>query len=126
MASFDTLIRPDTLTLSSSAGSNRQNIYMEVKIQHEYTIINKPDDQKLHKWIATLSGEEYDHMKESQLLELAMESARDIVRRAIGACARLSRQGGDGPRWPLPQGFDENIVTAGQQKIWQRAAGIRR
>ena len=37
MASFDTLIRTDTLTFSSSAGSNRQNIDTEVKIQHEYT-----------------------------------------------------------------------------------------
>jgi hypothetical protein len=38
MASFDTLIRLDTLTLTSSAGSDRQNIYMEVKIQHEYDL----------------------------------------------------------------------------------------
>ena len=37
MAIFDTLIRPDTLTPTPSAGSNRQNIYMEVKIRHEYT-----------------------------------------------------------------------------------------
>jgi len=35
MASFDTLIRLDTLTISSSAGSNRQNKIMEAKIQHD-------------------------------------------------------------------------------------------
>jgi hypothetical protein len=37
MASFDTLIRIDTLIFWSSAGSTRQIIDMEVKIQHEYT-----------------------------------------------------------------------------------------
>ncbi len=35
MAGFDTLIRLDTLTISSSAGSNRQNTIMEAKIQHD-------------------------------------------------------------------------------------------
>jgi hypothetical protein len=35
MASFDTLIRLDTLTRTSSAGSYRQNIDMEVKVQHD-------------------------------------------------------------------------------------------
>jgi len=37
MASFNTLIRLDTLIFSSSAGANRQILDMEVKIQHEYT-----------------------------------------------------------------------------------------
>ena len=41
MAHFDTLIQLDTLTFSSSAGSDRQNTDMEVKIQHEYTNINR-------------------------------------------------------------------------------------
>ena len=36
MAGFDTLIRPETLILSSSTGSNRLNIGMEVKTQYEY------------------------------------------------------------------------------------------
>ena len=35
MYNFDTLIRLDTLTSLSSTGSNRQNIDMEVKIQHD-------------------------------------------------------------------------------------------
>ena len=35
MAGFDTLIRLDILTFSLSAGSDRQNIDMEVKIQHD-------------------------------------------------------------------------------------------
>ena len=46
MASFDTLIRPDTLTFSSSAGSNRQNIDMEVKIQNEYSNNNRAGNKE--------------------------------------------------------------------------------
>jgi hypothetical protein len=41
MVSSDTLIRLDTLTRSLSAGSYRQNIDMEVKIQYEYTSITR-------------------------------------------------------------------------------------
>ena len=37
MAYFDTLIRLDTLIISSNAGCNRQTTKMEVRIQHENT-----------------------------------------------------------------------------------------
>lgn len=114
-------------------------VYEEVGIQNRiYNLVRtmydirssrvhggRPDERKIHRWIATLSGEEYDYSKESQQLESALEASRDIVRRAIEACTRLYKRD-EGPTWPFPQGFDENIVIAGQQKIWQRAAGIRR
>lgn len=82
--------------------------------------------EKIRKWVQTLSGVEYDDSKEIQLLELAMESARYIVRKAIAACARLSKLEGEGPKWPFPEKFDENIVIDGKRKIWQKAAGIKR
>ena len=46
MASFDTLIRPDTLTFSSSSGSNRHNEKMEVKIQYENTSNDRARDKE--------------------------------------------------------------------------------
>lgn len=83
-------------------------------------------ENDIRRWIQTLSGVEYDDAKEGQLLELAMESARHIVRKAIAACARLSKLEGDGPKWPFPEKFDENIVIDGQRKVWQKASGIKR
>lgn len=85
-----------------------------------------PKESDIRKWIQTLSGVEYDWSKDSQLLELALESARELVRKAIAACGKLSKLEGDGPRWPFPERFDENIVSAGQRKAWQKAAGIKR
>jgi len=86
----------------------------------------RPRQNDIRRWVQTLSGVEYDDAKEGHLLELAMESARDIVRKAIAACARLSKLEGDGPKWPFPEKFDENIVIDGQRKVWQKAAGVNR
>jgi len=55
-----------------------------------------------------------------------LESARDIIRKAIAACVKLSKLEGDRPKWPFPERFDENIVIARQRRVWQKAAGIRR
>ena len=87
-----------------------------------------PDESKFGKWLEDLSGNTYDYTTESyhKLVEPAVESARDIVRRAIRACMKLSKLGADGPHWPFPPKFDENIVIAGQRGVWQEAAGIRR
>jgi len=84
-----------------------------------------PKEKDIHKWVQTLSGIEYDESKYSELLEVALELARDIVRKAIRACAKLAKLEADGPHWPLPKNFDENIVIAGQRRIWQKAAGIK-
>ena len=46
MASFNTLIRPDTLTLSLITGSNRKNRNMEGKTQYEYTNIDRTRDKE--------------------------------------------------------------------------------
>jgi len=85
-----------------------------------------PKTSDIHKWMKTLAGMEYDGSKELELLEAAVESARDIVRKAIAACAKLSKLEGDGPKWKFPKKFDENIVIAHQRKVWQKAAGIKR
>jgi len=85
-----------------------------------------PKTSDIHKWIKTLAGMEYDRSKDPQVLQSALESARDIVRKAIAACAKLSKLEGDGPKWRFPKKFDENIVIAHQRKIWQKAAGIKR
>lgn len=84
-----------------------------------------PKEKDIRKWVQTLSGIKYDESKYSELLEVALESARDIVRKAIRACAKLAKLEADGPHWPLPKNFDENIVIAGQRRIWQKAAGIK-
>jgi hypothetical protein len=80
----------------------------------------------IHKWIETLAGMEDDKSSDFQLIQSALESARGIVRKAIGACVKLSKLEGDGPKWPFPDKFDENIVIAHQRKVWQKAAGIKR
>jgi len=85
-----------------------------------------PKTSDIHKWIKTLTGMEYDKSSDFQLLQSALESARDIVRKAIAACVKLSKLEGDGPKWPFPDKFDENIVIAHQRKVWQKAAGIKR
>lgn len=87
-----------------------------------------PDRSDLRKWLEKLSGDTYDDTTGSyqKLVEPAVESARDIVRRAIKACMKLSKLGADGPHWTFPDNFDENIVITGQRRVWQKAAGIRR
>lgn len=87
-------------------------------------------EKDIRKWVQTLSGVKYDESKHGGalyggLLEVAIESARDIVRKAINACRKLSQLPIDGPHWPFPRNFDENIVIAGQRRVWQKAAGIR-
>jgi len=85
-----------------------------------------PKREDIRKWVKTLSGVEYDESKDWKLYELALESARDIVRRAIIACMKLSKLGASGPHFPFPPKFDENIITASQRRIWQKAAGVKR
>lgn len=85
-----------------------------------------PEKDDIRKWVKNLSGFEYDELKRNELIMAALESARDIVRKAIRACMKLPKPGGDGPQFPFPAKFDENIVIAGQRKVWQKAAGIRR
>jgi hypothetical protein len=84
-----------------------------------------PEKKDIRKWVKTLSGVEYDEPKDWELYELALESARDIVRKAIRACMKLSKLGTSGPHFPLPPKFDENIITANQRRKWQKAAGTR-
>lgn len=84
-----------------------------------------PKDNEIRKWVQTLSRVKYDDSKYWEILEVALESARDIVRKAIKACTALGRLGPDGPHWPLPKNFDENIVICGQRRVWQKAAGIK-
>ena len=84
-----------------------------------------PKKRDIRKWVQTLSGVQYDESKYSELLEVALESARDIVRKAIRACMILGKLETDGPHWPFPKNFDQNIVIAGQRRVWQKAAGIR-
>jgi len=85
----------------------------------------RPKEEDILKWLKTLSGIKDDHPKDMELYMLALESARDIVRKAIRACAKLQKLKSGAPRWPLPRNFDENIVIAGQRRIWQKAAGTR-
>jgi hypothetical protein len=84
-----------------------------------------PNKTKINKWLEILSGINNDRSRDTERYMLALESARDIVRKAIKACAKLQKLESGGPCWPLAENFDENIVIAGQRRIWQKAAGIR-
>lgn len=84
-----------------------------------------PEEDTLGKWLQALSGMTYDKTEGyHQMVEPAVESARDIVRKALKACTKLSKLAGEGPRWPFPPTFDENIVIASQRRLWQKASGI--
>ena len=88
-----------------------------------------PKDTKIRKWVQTLSGAQYarhDTTEEIRLIGLALESAREIVRKALLACMKLQELDPGGPHWPLPDDFDQNIVILGRRKVWQEAAGIAR
>ncbi len=82
------------------------------------------DPKDTRKWLATLSGCEYDPHGEWQLIEAALESARGIVRSGLTSCMRLRHLQASGPCWPLPRNFDQSMLVSGQRRIWQRAAGV--
>ena len=88
-----------------------------------------PKDSEIRKWVQILSDSKYDRhdgAEERRLIELALESGRDIVRNALLACMKLQKLSPTGPHWPLPDDFDENLIIPVQRKIWQKAAGIRK
>lgn len=116
------------LNVDENVTNNR--IYNQVRTMYDIrsSVVHgrTPRENKIRKWIQTLSGITYDESKShSEQLEVALESARDIVRKAIRACMNLSKLGAKGPHFPFPSKFDEHIVTAGQQRLWQKAAGIK-
>lgn len=86
-----------------------------------------PAERKMERWLQKLAGVPYDPATQSryELVEPATESARDVVRRAIWACTRLSKLGHDGPRWPFPKDFDKTIVKPTERELWQKAAGVK-
>ncbi len=84
-----------------------------------------PGESKVRKWVQILTGEVYDDSRDWELKVEAIDSARNIVRKAIRACSELSKLPTSGPHWPLPNNFDEQIMSAVQRKKWQKAADIR-
>lgn len=89
-----------------------------------------PREKDIRRWVTILSGVQYDESKHGGvlhggLLDRATESAREIVRKAIRACARLAEMDSTGPHWPLPSDFDKLIVASINRNRWQRAAGLR-
>jgi hypothetical protein len=108
--------------------SSSDRIYDRVRTMYDLRsrIVHgsSPRETDIEGWIEIISGTKYDHSQDWKLREAAIESARDIVRKALSACRLLSKLPKSGPCWPLPNNFDRNIVLTGQQKIWQRAAGI--
>lgn len=119
---------------AEDSGKMKNKIYDRVRAMYKirsYRVhgskTTKENKMREREWIRTLSGVEYDESKRGEQLEAAVESARDIVRKAIMACAKLQKLGADGPHWPFKkkEDFDANIVINGQRKIWQKAAGIK-
>jgi hypothetical protein len=117
-------------SLNGGPGKGKNIIYDRVRDMYDIRSCRvhgrTPKASEIRNWVKTLSGVKYDESKDLQLLELALESARDIVRKAIAACAKLSKLEGDGPKWAFPERFDENIVIASQRRVWQKAAGIKK
>lgn len=122
---LDVSMREDTSTSKSSRVYECVRTMYEIRSRRVHGG-GAPKDADRRRWITILSGVEYDSAKESEQIELALETARDIVRRAISACTTLSKLKDSGPRWPFPDDFDENLLSPGQRKEWQKAAGIKR
>jgi len=118
--------------LRKSEGKLENKIYKLVRTMYEIRSNRVhgdiPSDSNIRKWIQILSGveyETYDKAAERKLLTQSLESSRTIVRTAIRACMELQKlTGKDGPQWPLPRDFDQNILIPGQQRVWQKAAKV--
>ena len=115
-------------TDASTTATTSDNTYACVRAMYDLrsAIVHgdTPSQKEIGKYISTLTGIKYDRSKDWELKPLAVESARDIVRRSIRACALLSGSATGEPHWPLPGDFDRNIVSPGEQRKWQKAAGI--
>jgi hypothetical protein len=86
---------------------------------------SSPKTKDIEKWISILARTKYERSKDWELRELAVESARGIVRRSIRACMKLSEKPPSNRlRWPFPDDFDRDIPILKQQRQWQKAAGI--
>jgi len=115
-------------TDTSTEGTTSDNTYACVRAMYDLRSAmvhgDTPSQKKIEKYISTLTGTKYDRSKNWELKPLAVECARGIVRRSIRACTVLSGSATSRPHWPLPADFDRNIVLPGEQRKWQKAAGI--
>ena len=111
-----------------TTSTNRNRVYECVRAMYELRskmVHGKaPRERKIQKWVGILAGTPYDHAKDWILREQALEAARDIVRRSLLACTKLSKLPHNGPHWPLPEGFDQCMVEPHEQRKWQKAADI--
>jgi hypothetical protein len=112
----------------AATSTNRNRVYECVRAMYELrsSVVHggTPGEKKVQKWIGILAGTSYDRTKDWALREQALESAREIVRKSLRACTRLSKLPHGGPHWPLPANFDQCMVEPVEQRKWQKAAGI--
>ena len=123
-------------SVGSSPGSPSAELYRRIRTMYDVRSGRVhgdiPDEKAVRKWVKTIAGVEIGGAGghgplDPSLSAKAVESGRDIVRKAIRACARLQgRDPNKGPHWPLPDNFDEMLVSPIQRRKWQRAAGVTR
>lgn len=111
-----------------TTSTDRNRVYECVRAMYELRskVVHgvKPREGRVQKWIGILAGTPYARTKDWDLREQALESTREIVRRSLRACTKLSKLPHGGPHWPLPANFDQCIVEPLEQRKWQKAAGI--
>lgn len=124
-------LRASWLLEKDTDSSNR--IYKIVRAMYDIRSARvhgrRPPENKVNKWLRLLTGIQDSDMEGSRIthfdmLERALESVREIVRKAINACMNLNKLDTHGPHWPLPTNFDENIVRRRERGRWQKAARL--
>jgi len=81
-----------------------------------------PNRREYRKWLEALTGKKVASPYEwSNLLPGAVGVARELVRRSIVGCLRLSKCPQRGPTWPLPDEFDQEMATLGGKHTWREA-----
>jgi hypothetical protein len=119
------LLGSDVTDQDKSHGSIYRRVKALYDIRSRTVHGDIPKENEVQKWVSNLSGVKYDRSRDWELKDLAVESARDIVRRSIRVCTRLSLLPVGGPHWPFPDDFDQYLPASSQQRQWQKAAGVR-
>ena len=115
-----------TAFLLGATAEEARRIYKRVGILYDIRsrILhgNIPRREEYGRWLKALTGKTPPNPYElSSLLPEAVTVARELVRRSIRGCLRLSRYPDGGPIWPLPDDFDQHMATPQGKQTWQGA-----
>lgn len=87
-----------------------------------------PKEKDLHKLVNAYIDDKLSTEDAWKSGEIAVEITRDILRRSIEACSKLSKVKlpSGNSYWPFGSYFDTLMVVPGQQRKLQKIAGIKR